>query len=90
MTLFKNALVIDGTGKAPFKANVLVDGSLIVDVDTSFGNIVNNRSNDHPKDVIALDKTETSLEVDEVLDIDGKILCPGFMDIHAHSELEVL
>lgn len=27
---------------------------------------------------------------DEVIDATGKILCPGFMDIHAHSELEVL
>ncbi len=26
----------------------------------------------------------------QVLDIEGKILCPGFMDIHAHSELEAL
>ncbi len=71
MTLFKNALVIDGTGNEPFKANVLVDGTSIAFVDTSLDNISN-------------------AVLDDVLDVEGKILCPGFMDIHAHSELEVL
>ena len=28
--------------------------------------------------------------VDEVIDSAGKILCPGFMDIHAHSDLELI
>ncbi len=26
----------------------------------------------------------------QIIDLEGKILCPGFMDIHAHSELEAL
>ncbi len=68
MTLFKNGLVIDGTGSRPVKANVLVDGDTIVDV---------------AKDLTTSCPTET-------LDLEGKILCPGFMDIHAHSELEAL
>lgn len=72
MTVFKNALVLDGTGNDPFKANVLVDGPLIVDVDTN------------------LENTSILENAQTVLDINGKILCPGFMDIHAHSELEVL
>ncbi|MBQ9810584.1 MAG: amidohydrolase family protein, partial [Spirochaetales bacterium] len=26
----------------------------------------------------------------EVIDATGKILCPGFMDMHAHSDLELI
>lgn len=35
-------------------------------------------------------KAEEHQKADETIDASGKILCPGFMDIHAHSELEVL
>ncbi len=66
MTLFRNATVIDGKGDAPFKADVLVVGSLVAAVG---------------KDL----KAPSSFSV---IDLDGKVLCPGFMDIHAHSELE--
>jgi N-acyl-D-amino-acid deacylase len=68
MTLFKNGLVIDGTGKKPVKADVLVDGDTIIDIANSL----------------------TASSPAEIIDLEGKILCPGFMDIHAHSELEAL
>ena len=29
-------------------------------------------------------------EADEVIDATGKVLCPGFMDMHAHSDLELI
>ncbi len=67
MTLFKNGLVIDGTGSKPVKADVLVDGETIADI----------------ADSIEVANTQT-------INLEGKILCPGFMDIHAHSELEAL
>lgn len=70
MVLFKNGLVIDGTGKKPVKANVLVDGNTIVSILSS---------QDIPQDTNLIE-----------IDIQDKILCPGFMDIHAHSELEAL
>lgn len=70
MILFKNGLVIDGTGKKPVKANVLVDGNTIVSILSS---------QDIPQDANLME-----------IDIQDKILCPGFMDIHAHSELEAL
>ncbi len=70
MLLFKNGLVIDGTGAKPFKANVLVDGNTIAGL---------VKSNDIPHDANLVE-----------IDIQDKILCPGFMDIHAHSELEAL
>jgi len=73
MTLFKNALVIDGTGAEPFKANILVNGSYITAVDIG--------------QKLALD---SKFKTDTIIDANGKILCPGFMDIHAHSELEAL
>lgn len=66
MTLFRNAVVIDGKGSTPFKADVLVDGSLIEAVGQSL-------------------KAPSSTSM---MDVEGKFLCPGFMDIHAHSELE--
>ena len=66
MTLFRNAVVIDGKGSTPFKADVLVDGSLIEAVGQSL-------------------KVPSSTSM---MDVEGKFLCPGFMDIHAHSELE--
>jgi len=69
MTLFRHALVIDGKGGTPFKADVLVDGSLVAAVG---------------KDLKAPSSTI------DIKDIDGKVLCPGFMDIHAHSELETI
>lgn len=68
MTLFRNAIVIDGKGNAPFKADVLVDGSLIEAVGQNL-------------------KASSSASI---VDVEGKVLCPGFMDVHAHSELEAL
>lgn len=68
MTLFKNATVIDGSGKERFKADVLVKDSVISKIE----------------------KPGSALECENAIDLEGKILCPGFMDIHAHSELEVL
>lgn len=69
MTLFTDALVIDGTGIAPFKADVLVDGPSIKAVGQGLKERYPNA---------------------DAIDVDGRILCPGFMDIHAHSELEAL
>ena len=68
MTLFRHALVIDGEGGIPFKADVLVDGSLVAAIG---------------KDLNAPSFTST-------IDLKDKVLCPGFMDIHAHSELEAI
>ena len=70
MTLFKNGLVIDGCGNKPVKADVLVEGTTIVEIAPN------------------LEVSQASAV--EALDLEGKILCPGFMDIHAHSELEAL
>lgn len=67
--LFKDALVIDGSGKEPFRANVAVDGSVIRTISQN-----------------AIE----GMEFTETIDAQGRILCPGFIDIHSHSELEAL
>lgn len=73
--LFKNATVIDGTASPRYNASVLVTDSTI--------------------SAITLVSAHNALPLDafsgtRVIDCTGKILCPGFMDIHAHSDLEVL
>ncbi len=70
MLLFKNGLVIDGTGAKPIQANVLVDGNTIA-------SLLGSQNLPHDANLVEIN-------------IQDKILCPGFMDIHAHSELEAL
>jgi N-acyl-D-amino-acid deacylase len=65
--VIKNAVIIDGSGKAAFRGDVRIKGNLI----TGVGNI-------KPK------KDET------IIDAGGKILAPGFIDIHNHSESGLL
>ena len=65
--IFRNATVIDGTGKEGFVANVaLFAGS------------------------IAFVGEQPITRGKNVIDCKGKILCPGFIDMHCHTDLEVL
>jgi N-acyl-D-amino-acid deacylase len=66
-TLIKNALIIDGTGKAAFRGDVRVAGDKIVKI----GNLKAKKN-------------------EVVVDANGKILAPGFIDIHNHSESGLL
>lgn len=66
-TVIKNALMIDGSGKVAFQADVRIKNGKI----SKIGKI-------KPK------KNET------VFDATGKILAPGFIDIHNHSESGLL
>ena len=61
--VIKNAMIIDGTGKAAFRGDVRVKGDRIVKI----GNL-------KPK------KDEA------IIDANERILAPGFIDIHNHSE----
>jgi N-acyl-D-amino-acid deacylase len=61
--VIKNAMIIDGTGKAAFRGDVRIKGDRIVKIGS-----------------IKAKSGET------VLDAAGKILAPGFIDIHNHSE----
>lgn len=65
--LIRNALVMDGTGGVPFKANAGITGDTI--------------------------SVLTSREIESarrVMDASGLVLCPGFIDMHTHTDLEVL
>lgn len=65
--VIKNAVIVDGTGRAAFRGDVRVKGSTIVKI----GSL----------------KAKTG---ETVIDANGKILAPGFIDIHNHSESGLL
>ena len=74
-TLISGGLVIDGTGRATFPADVLVDGDRIADViehDES-GMAALRRGHDCP-----------------IIDASGCLVTPGFIDSHAHSDAYLL
>lgn len=76
--LIQNAVVYDGTGTAPFRADVLLENGKI-------GRIARRIDAD---ELLAggRGKSEGSLEL---VDAHGLALCPGFVDTHSHSDLEV-
>lgn len=65
--VIKNALIIDGTGRAAFRGDVRIKGDKIVKI----GNL----------------KAKTG---ETVVDASGRVLAPGFIDIHNHSETGLL
>jgi N-acyl-D-aspartate/D-glutamate deacylase len=66
-TLFRGGLVVNGSGKPAFQADVAVSGERILEV----GNLENATAR-------------------EVIDISGKVIAPGFIDIHTHSDLTLI
>ncbi|HEY3717290.1 MAG TPA: D-aminoacylase [Jatrophihabitantaceae bacterium] len=71
--LLTGGLLVDGTGQAPWRADVLVrDGRIarIVEAGVHSGAALSDGV--------------------EVRDVSGSIVCPGFVDIHTHSDLTVL
>jgi N-acyl-D-amino-acid deacylase len=65
--LFRDAQVVDGSGRAPFRSDVAVDGGHIVAVGRLDGATAG-------REVIA----------------NGRVVCPGFIDVHSHSDLPLL
>ncbi len=65
--LISGATIIDGTGSAPYKANVALFGDMIGFIG---------------KEGISRAKTQ--------IDGRGLVLAPGFIDMHTHTDLEVL
>lgn len=72
--VYRGATVVDGTGGPRYTADVAVEGARIVAVVTEFG---------APTD---LELPEGAVEIDA----GGLVLAPGFIDMHAHSDLAVL
>lgn len=65
--LLRNGLVVDGTGRAGFTADVLIHGDTIVQV----GHI-------------------DPASAERVIDCDGLVVTPGFIDVHTHDDAIVL
>lgn len=61
--IIKNGLVYDGTGKAPYTADIRIENEKIIEI-----------------------SKELSANNDYVLDASGKVVTPGFIDIHRHCD----
>jgi N-acyl-D-aspartate/D-glutamate deacylase len=73
--LFRSATVVAGEeDSVPFEADVLVVSGVIVKIDTTSSNI----------------DSDGLPENTRVIDAQGYYLCPGFIDMHAHSDLYLL
>ncbi|MCR5751538.1 MAG: amidohydrolase family protein [Kiritimatiellae bacterium] len=68
--VFRNGTVVDGTGRAGFAADVVVDGDRIADVVP--------RSGAAPAVPVGT--------CDREIDASGCLVTPGFIDVHAHSD----
>ena len=74
--VFRGATVVDGTGADRYRADVTVADGFITDIASP-----NTASPAYPAAPAA--KTR-------VIDADGLVLAPGFIDMHAHSDLRAL
>ena len=82
--LLAGALVVDGTGGETFVADVLVRGESIVQIQRRTGgaSLRDGRSEGVPG--------SDGLDVLPAIDLSGKMLVPGFIDMHSHSDLVYL
>src|SRR5262249_46574173 len=63
----RDALVVDGTGAAPFRGDVLVEGRRVAAVGAIAG-----------------------AGAGGVIEAAGRVVCPGFVDPHSHSDFTLL
>lgn len=78
--LIKNGIIADGTGKEPYKADVLVNGSIIEAV----GDIATSFPSEEPKK-----ENGGALKAQggvKIIDAAGMYVTPGFIDIHRHGD----
>jgi N-acyl-D-aspartate/D-glutamate deacylase len=65
-TLFREVMLVDGTGAPPRLANVLVTGERIARITAPTGRVAGSSAN--------------------VIDGEGRVLSPGFIDMHSHGD----
>ena len=70
-TVLRGALVVDGSGGAPYRADAVLDGGRVA--------ALHREGDPGPRPGGS-----------RVLDADGLALAPGFVDMHAHSDLALL
>ena len=86
--LIRNGLVVDGTGRAAFPADVLVEGDRIADVVAQPGRV---RSPSGPSGGLGeAALPDCTQRADTVIDASGFLVTPGFIDSHAHSDAYLL
>lgn len=72
--VFRGATVVDGTGADRYRADVTVADGFIAAIDADTGT---SAATSHPSAA-------------RVIDAGGLVLAPGFIDMHAHSDLRML
>ena len=73
-TILKGGKIVDGTGAPPFSGEVVIAGARIAFVGTSESRKLANAGNAEH----------------EVIDCTGCMIAPGLIDVHSHSDLQVL
>ena len=76
----KNAEVIDGTGAPKFKSDVVVDKGKIIGVFPSNHDDVRDKSEKH---------FLSNFKAKNTINAEGKIISPGFIDVHTHDDHNV-
>ena len=78
-TVITNATVIDGTGAPEYRAHVTLAAGRIESIDRALT----------PADSSTDPSTDPGSDI-TTIDAAGLVLCPGFIDMHAHSDLQIL
>ncbi len=72
--ILRGGVVVDGTGAAPVEADVVVQDGRILSVGLD-----------------AAEKVERGMATScEIIDCRGRVVAPGFIDAHSHSDLQIL
>ncbi|MFZ5907161.1 MAG: N-acyl-D-amino-acid deacylase family protein [Nitrospirota bacterium] len=72
--LIQRGLLVDGSGSEPFEGDIGIAGERIVSV----------------KKTVSLRRSRTGVSAKKRIDAEGLVVCPGFIDTHAHSEFTLL
>ncbi|MDY7579964.1 amidohydrolase family protein [Herbaspirillum sp. RTI4] len=73
-TLIRNVSVIDGSGNAPFMADVALAGGRILHIAVAGTGI----------------DSDADWQAQHIIDGAGKVLSPGFIDVHTHDDTNVI
>jgi N-acyl-D-amino-acid deacylase len=88
--VFSGATVVDGTGSPRYTADVLVQGDLIARIGEPGTFSVTDTHADTGPESRAVSEAGSTAPTIRRIDARGRVLAPGFIDMHAHSDLAVL
>ncbi len=77
--IIKDGLIVDGSGTKPFKADIGIKGKFIKVIKEYDGRKGRRRGKDGIEE-----------EAREIINAKGLVVCPGFIDIHTHSDFPIL